>query len=60
MSNIRKLKEYQDRNRVEDDDTEETEDYFKQLARKNKETKERMAKDRAKANRSVLRSFRIK
>jgi hypothetical protein len=49
-----------DHKKVNTSPHESLETNFDEIMRKNKQSKERMRNDRSKANRSVLKSFRIK
>ena len=46
--------------KVGNETQEDSSEFFDAIVRKNQQVKERMKKDRNKANRSVLRSYRIK
>ncbi len=59
IENDPEVKEYLD-NVAKKKETVVTEEELKAIAEKNKKNDERLAKERAKANKTVLRSYRIK
>ena len=60
MSNVINIFDAQLKKAIKKDTEDDKKASFEEQMRKNKETEERVARERANANKSVLRSYRIK